>query len=109
MQSQFLKIGWILMLVVGVQRALVSIMLITEGGSLDSDILYVVHVIAILFIAWNAYKEGETWSWWCLLIIGGIPPLYCTIMHGWNIWVIISWVLFIPAIVIPAKVFLIKK
>ena len=105
-----LKIGFILMLIVGVQRALFSVMMVFgETGALDSDILYVVHVIAILFITLNSFKKGEAWAWWCLLLIGGIPPLYCTVVHGLNSWVIISWVLFLPAIVIPSGAFLRKK
>ena len=110
MEDRLLKIGWILMLIVGIQRALVNIMMIAMGeGSLDSNILYAVHVVAILFVTMGAFKKGEKWSWWCLLIVGITPPLYCSIVHGLNVWVIVSWVLFLPAIIIPAKSILARK
>ena len=99
------KFGWIMMLVVGIQRALVSIMMFVEGKNPDANILYGVHVIAILFITLNSFRKKEAWSWWCLLLVGGIPPAYCLAVHGLNIWVIVSWILFLPAIFFPVKGF----
>ena len=110
MQSKSLLVGWIIMLIVGVQRFAVSIMLFTSGEKdLDSSILFALHAISIVFITLGSYRKAEKWSWWCLLVLGLTPPVYCIIAHGVSAWPIVGLVLFLPAIVIPAKAILGKQ
>jgi len=40
---------------------------------------------------------------------GVIPPLACSITHGARPDVIIGWILVVPALLIPVKVFFAKK
>jgi hypothetical protein len=110
MQTKSVKVGWVIMLIVGVQRIFAGIMLAATGQKdLDVGILFVLNAVAIIGITLGSYRKAEKWSWWCLLIIGLTPPLYCLIAHGINAWNIVGLVLFIPAIVIPAVAILGKK
>jgi hypothetical protein len=110
MTSNTLLVGWIIMLLVGIQRFVASIMLYTSGEKgLDSCVLFALHGISIVFITLGSYKKGETWSWWCLFVLGFTVPIYCIFAHGVSAWPIIGLVLFVPAILIPIKDFLGKK
>ena len=111
MQDKLIKIGWIWMLIVGIQRFVAGFMMMVGywGKSLDVGILFALHAIAILFITLGSYKKAEKWSWWCLLILGLTPPVYCMIAHGIMVDNVVGLGLFIPAIAIPAKAILCKK
>ncbi len=109
MQPKSVKIGWIIMLILGIYRFISSIMLTAAGETdISSGIVFFTNAVAIIGITLGSYRKSEKWSWWCLLIIGIAPLLGCTILHGLGPWVIVGWVLFIPAIVIPAKAILAK-
>ena len=78
MQAKLIKIGWIWMLIVGIQRIIGGIMLVASGvKGLDASVLFLLHAFAIIAITLGSYKRGEKWSWWTLLVIGLTPPLYC--------------------------------
>jgi len=107
MKSKSLLVGWIIMLIVGIQRTVASVMLYTGGEKdLDSSMLFALHGISIIFITLGSFKKGEKWSWWCLLVLGLTPPVFCLFVHGVSAWPIIGLVLFLPAIIIPAKAIL---
>lgn len=80
-----------------------------EAKDLDVGVLFVLHAVAIISITLGSYRRGEKWSWWTLLILGLVPPLYCMIAHGIMIDNIVGLGFFIPAIAIPAKTILGKK
>ena len=110
MKSKSLVVGWIIMLIVGIQRTAASAMLYTSGEKdLDSTMLFILHGTSIIFIALGSYRKGDKWSWWCLLILGLTPPVYCIIEHGISAWPIVGLAVFLPAIIIPAKAILGKK
>lgn len=110
MQDKSLKIGWIWMVLVGIQRIFGGIMLVSTGAKdLDVSVLFILHAIAIIGITLGSYRRAEKWSWWMLLILGLTPPLYCMIAHGIMIDNIVGLGFFIPAIIIPAKAILGKK
>ena len=110
MPSKALQIGWILMLILGLYRVIASILLYTTGESdISSAVLFFTNAAAIIGITLGSYRKAEKWAWWCLLVVGLLPLLTCTVLHGMMAWVIIGWILFIPAIVVPAKVILAPK
>ncbi len=110
MHQKSVKIGWIIMLILGIYRFIGSIMLMATGESdISSGILFFTNAVAIIGITLASYRNAEKWSWCCLLIIGIAPLFGCTILHGVGAWVLVGWILFIPAIVIPAKAILGKK
>jgi len=110
MQAKSVKIGWIFMLILGVERIALSVMVIVmELGDVHASILFATIGIAIIGISLGSYRKAEKWSWWTLLATGLIPLLYCTIAHGLMAGNIVDWILFIPAIIIPAKAILGKK
>ena len=65
--------------------------------------------VAIIIITLTSYRKADRWSWWCLFVVGIMPLLGCTILHGIDPITLGGWVLFIPAIAIPAKAILGKK
>ena len=110
MRSKSLKIGWILMLILGIYRIAASIILVAMGfGEATSGINLAATAVAIIGMSLTSYKKAEKWSWWTLLIVGIMPLLGCSILHGLDPITIGGWVLFILAIAIPAKAILGKK
>ena len=110
MKSTSLLIGWIIMLIAGIQRFIAAVMLFVSGESdLGNSILFALVSIATIFITLGSYRKAEKWSWWCLLILGLTPPVYCLIAHDVIAWPIIGLVLYIPALLIPVKPILGKK
>ncbi len=104
MQLKLLKIGWILMLVLGIYRTVTAIILAATGeGDLSGGISLAATGVAIIGITLGSYRKAEKWSWWCLLVVGLAPLLGCTIIHGIQIPTLIGWILFILAMVIPLK------
>ncbi|MBE9480147.1 MAG: hypothetical protein IMY69_00460 [Bacteroidetes bacterium] len=104
------KIGWILMLILGLYRIMASISLVTmQQADITAGVNLATTGIAIIFITLASYKKAQKWSWWCLLVIGIAPLLSCSILHGIDVWTAIGWIIFILAIVIPAKAILCKK
>jgi hypothetical protein len=108
--SKSIKVAVILMLIVALFRIFASVQMFVSGEKdLDSCVLFVLNAIAIIGITLGAYRKGEKWSWWTLLIIVMTPPIYCIFAHGWLMWNIVGLVLSTLPIVIPAKVILCKK
>jgi len=104
------KIGWILMLILGLYRIMASISLVAmQQADVAAGVNLATTGIAIIFITLASYKKAQKWSWWGLLVIGIAPLLSCSILHGINVWAIIGWIIFILAIVIPARAILGKK
>ncbi|MEJ2627322.1 MAG: hypothetical protein P8078_02020 [bacterium] len=102
--SKSIKIAVVLMLIVALFRIFASIqMIITEEKSLDANVLFILNAVAIIGITLGAFKKGEKWSWWTLLIIVMTPPIYCIIAHGWLSWNIIGLIISTLPIVIPIK------
>ncbi|MBN2028670.1 hypothetical protein JW824_00340 [bacterium] len=105
-----IKIAVILMLIMAVFRIIASIqMFVTGEKDLDACVLFTLNAIAIIGITLGAYRHGEKWSWWTLLIIVMTPPIYCIFAHGWLAWNIVGLVLSTPPVVIPAKAMLCPK
>gem|GEM_PF-1768899 len=99
-----LKIGMVLMLILGLLRIFASIQMVATGEkNLDSGVLFALNGIAIIGITLGAYRKGEKWSWWTLLIIVMTVPIYCNFAHGWLAWNIVGLVLSTLPVVIPAK------
>jgi len=110
MQSRLLTIGWILMLILGIERIALSVTLVATGfGDAHAGTLFATIGVATVGISLGSYRKAEKWSWWTLLAIGLMPLLYCTIVHGLMPGNIVDWVLFILAIALPAKAILGKK
>ena len=102
--SKTLKIAVVLMMILALFRIFASIdMVITGEKNLDSSILFILNAIAIIGITLGAFRKGEKWSWWTLLIIVMKPPIYCVIAHGWLAWNIVGLVLSTLPVVISAK------
>ncbi len=102
-----IKIAVIFMLIMAVFRIIASIQMVATGEKdLDAGVLFTLNAIAIIGITLGAYRNGEKWSWWTLLIIVMTPPIYCIFAHGWLAWNIVGLVLSTPPIVIPAKAML---
>jgi hypothetical protein len=109
-QVNSLKIGWILMLILGIYRTAIAILLAAgDVGDISANIGLATTGIAIIGITLGSYRKGEKWSWWLLLIIGLIPFLDWTFLHEFNPLLLIGWILFILALLIPAKAILGKK
>jgi len=110
MQDKLIKIGWILMLILGLYRVGVSIILVPMGfGNVASGLTLAATAVAIIGITLGSYRKAEKWSWWCLLGVGIMPLLGCTILYGIDPITLGGWVLFILAIAIPAKAILGQK
>lgn len=110
MQAKSIKIGWILMLILGIYLTALGIILAAIGEVDTSAGIYGATIgVAIIGITLGSYRKGEKWSWWCLLVVGLVPHLNCTILHGMPPGVVVGWILFIPALAIPAKAILGKK
>ncbi|MBE0478867.1 hypothetical protein IBX65_07110 [Candidatus Aerophobetes bacterium] len=68
-----------------------------------------------IFIALYPYRKGETWSWWLILVIGVIAYSfmfsYSIILGDVATWMftLIGVILFLIALLIPAKAMLSKK
>jgi hypothetical protein len=84
-------------------------MFATGEKNLDSGVLFALNGIAIIGITVGAYRKGEKWAWWTLLIIVMTVPIYCIIAHGWLAWNIVGLVLSTLPVVIPAKAILYPK
>ena len=105
-----IKIGMILMLILALFRIFASIQPVVTGEKdLDFGVLFALNAIAIIGITLGAYRKGEKWAWWTLLIIIMTPPIYCIIAHGWMAWNIVGLILSTLPIVIPAKAILRKR
>ena len=110
MQTKSVKIGWILMLILGIYRTVIAIILAARSiGDISANIGLATTGVAIIGITLGSYRKAEKWSWWLLLIIGLIPFLDWTILHELNPMLVIGWILFILALAIPAKAILGKK
>ena len=108
--SKSIRIGAILMVLLGLFRILASIQMFSTGEkNLDSCFLFALNGIAIIGIALGAYKKGEKWSWWTLLIIVMAVPLYCIFVHGWVTWNIVGIVVSTIPLIVPAKAILYTK
>ena len=108
--SKTIKIGVVLMLVMAAFRIFASIQMVASGEKdLDGGVLFALNAIAIIGITLGAYRKGEKWAWWTLLIIVMTPPIYCIIAHGWLAWNIVGIVLSTLPVVIPAKAILFRK
>jgi hypothetical protein len=108
--SKSIKVAVILMLIMALFRIFASVQMFASGEkNLDSSVLFVLNAIAIIGITLGAYRKGEKWSWWILLIIVMTPPIYCIFAHGWLMWNIVGLVLSTLPIVIPANAILCKK
>jgi len=98
------------MLIIGLYRATLGIILAATGFVDISAGIYGATIgAAIIGITLGSYRKAEKWSWWCLLVVGLVPPLNCTILHGVSPGVVVDWILFVPAIAFPAKAILSKK
>jgi hypothetical protein len=106
MQAKSIKIGWVLMLILGLYQIAFSVIAVQDVSVV---ILMATNGVAIMGISLGSYRRAERWSWWCLHVIGLMPLLSFTILHGVNPWFVVGWILFIPAITVPAKAILGKK
>ena len=98
------------MLVLGIYRITVAIMLTAIGlEDISAGMDLATTGAAIIGITLGIYRKAEKWSWWCLLVVGLVPLVGYTISHGIEPGVLVGWVLFILALVIPAKAILGKK
>ena len=110
MQAKSVKIGWVLMLILGIYRTAVAIILAARGiGDISANINLATTGVAIIGITLGSYRKAEKWSWWCLLVVGLVPFLDYTILHGLNPVLLVGWILFILGLAIPAKAILGKK
>ena len=105
MQAKLIKVGWILMLVLGIFRIIVALLL----AKLPVAIPLATTGAAIIGITLGSYRKAEKWSWWCLLVVGVAPLVSSTLAHGMQWATLTGWVLFILALAIPAKAILGKK
>lgn len=102
--SKSLKIAVVLMIIMALFRIFASIqMIITGEKTLDANVLFILNAVAVIGITLGAFKKGEKWSWWTLLIIVMTPPIYCIIAHGWLMWNIVGLVLSTLPMIIPIK------
>ena len=108
--AKSIKIGMILMVLLGLFRIFASIqMFVTGEKGLDSSFLFALNGVAIIGIALGAYSKGEKWSWWTLLIIVMAVPIYCIFAHGWLTWNIVGIVVSAIPLIVPAKAILYLK
>lgn len=106
MEAKLLRVGWILMLILGIYRTIVAIVLIAAGvGDTSAGINLATTGVAVIGITLGSYRKAEKWSWWCLLLVGLVPFLG----YELNPVLLVGWILFILGLVIPAKAILGKK
>jgi len=112
MQSKALKIGWILLLILGIYRLMFSFLMPTMGFDAAVGMILATNAVAIIGISLVPYRKAEKWSWLVLLIIGVVPLL------GWSfemqgmvqiVGAIVGWILLVLGLAIPAKAILGKK
>jgi len=112
MESKALKIGWILMLILGIYRLVFSFLMPTMGYDAALGMILATNAVAIIGISLVPYRKGEKWSWWVLLIIGVVPLL------GWSfelqeatqiVGATVGWILLVLGLAIPVKAILGKK
>ena len=104
MESKVLKIGWIAMIIAGIQRLITGVMfLFMEGHDLGASVLYLAMAVAILLITLGNYRCGDKWSWLTLLVLGVTPPVFCIIAHEPSPWPIIGLLFILPGLLIPVK------
>lgn len=61
-----LKIGWILMFILGLYRIMTSISLVVMGqADIASGVYLATTGLAIIFITLASYRKAHNWSWWC--------------------------------------------
>jgi len=110
--NKALKVGWILMLILGIYRLVFSFFMPTMGYDAGQGMILATNAVAIIGISLVPYKKAEKWSWWVLLIIGIVPLL------GWSfelqgaiqiVGAAVGWILLVLGLAIPAKVILGKK
>ena len=109
MQSKALKVGWVLMLILGIYRVVVSIILVaTDVVDIANGLTLAATAAAIIWISLGSYRKAERWSWWCLLVVGILPLLGCGLVPQMDtptlVGCIIGWVLFFLALVIPTYI-----
>lgn len=110
MSDKALVVGWGLMLILSIYRLLASIMMVIMGQfSPGNGVLLGLNAFAMIGITLWGYRKAEMWSWWFLLILGGVPITYCIIDEGFMMWTIIGLVLFVPAMIVPLKSFFHKQ
>ncbi|MBN2541704.1 hypothetical protein JXI42_02460 [bacterium] len=110
MKSKLLTAGWIFMLIAGIQRTVSGFMLISMSEKdVDSIFLFILLGVMFIFITLGSFRKGEKWSWWCLLVLGFAPPVYCLIAHGVSAWPIVGIAFLLPGLIIPIKPFFCKK
>lgn len=108
--SKSIRIGWILMLILGVYRVIASILLmVTTQANTGAGINLATTGVAIVFVASTSYRKAEKWSWWFLLVVGIVPLLSCSVQRGIGTWTALGWVIFVLGIIIPVKEILGKK
>ena len=104
--DKYLKIGWILMLILGIYRIILSV-IFYQNGQLDiqNSLVFLSNAVAVVFIAWTAYKKAEKWSWWCMLLIGALPLISGTLWEAAHPAVIAGWVVLLVGLFLPIKAF----
>lgn len=108
--AKSITLGWILMVVFALYNIIASVILLDMQvvGVAGAVFLFQTGV-AIGCVAVISYREGQKWSWWFLLFIGILVLLICSTVHGLDIWTIVGWIMFVPAIIIPAAAILCRK
>jgi hypothetical protein len=110
MQAKLLKIGWVIMLILGIYRiAVASAIAATGARDVFGSIDMATTGAAIIGITLGSYRKAEKWSWWCLLVVGLAGLVGSTMSFGLQPGVLVGWVLFILALAIPAKAILGQK
>lgn len=111
MWAQSSKIGWILMLILGLYRIAISIIGVAVGYmDVFTGFLLATSAAAIISISLESFRRRERWSWWCLLVLGLMPLVGRTInvyilftVGGEVTTVVAGWLLFITAMALSAK------
>lgn len=109
MASKTLKAGWIFLLIAGLQRIISGIYMLTTDSSLDSVVLFLAMAVALICIALAGFKEGLRFSWFAAAVLGLTPPVYCLIVHAFNVWPVVGLIFILPALLIPVKDFFVKS
>lgn len=98
------------MLVLGIYRIAVAIIVAAVGVvDISAGIDLATSGAAIMGITLGSCRKAEKWSWWCLLVVGLVPFLNWTILHGSNPVLLVGWALFILGLAIPASAILGKE
>ena len=106
MANKTANFGWILMLVLGIYRGILTfVFYFTEVMDLQNGFIFLANAVAIIFIAMNAYKKAEKWSWWCMLLIGALPLISGTLWEAAHPAVIAGWVVLLVGLFLPIKAF----